>query len=70
MQADRVSKRIAHVNLARSYRGGERQTELLVRGLLETEFVPIVVARAGGELAHRLADAGVEIRQDHPTDTL
>ncbi|MDH4316160.1 MAG: glycosyltransferase family 4 protein [Gammaproteobacteria bacterium] len=54
--------RIAHINLARSYRGGERQTELLAMGLAEMGLEQIVVARRGGQLAQRLKNANVELR--------
>jgi glycosyltransferase involved in cell wall biosynthesis len=54
--------RIAHLNLARGYRGGERQTELLIRGL-SRDIQQILVARRDGQLASRLADMpGVQIR--------
>lgn len=54
--------RIAHLNLARGYRGGERQTELLIRGL-SSDIQQILVARRDGQLASRLADMpGVQIR--------
>ena len=53
---------IAHVNLARGYRGGERQTELLVRGLASRNVRQSVVVRQGSPLAKRLADADVEVR--------
>ena len=52
---------IAHVNVARGYRGGERQTELLIRGLKSSGFRLVLVARRGAPLASRLAGA-VEIR--------
>lgn len=45
---------ICHVNLARGYRGGERQTELLVKGLAEHGIVQAVVLRAGAGLESRL----------------
>ncbi len=54
--------RIAHVNLARGYRGGERQTELLVRALCSRGVEQVLVAREGGVLAGRLADVDIEIR--------
>ncbi len=54
--------RIAHINLAKGYRGGERQAELLIRALGELGHQQILVARANCPLAERLADAGVEIR--------
>jgi glycosyltransferase involved in cell wall biosynthesis len=53
---------IAHVNVARGYRGGERQTELLIRALQGTALTQLLVARRGSPLADRLADAPVEIR--------
>jgi len=50
------------VNLARGFRGGERQTELLVRGLTRRGFRQRVVARRGGLLAARLGDIdGLEV---------
>ena len=52
---------IAHVNVARGYRGGERQTELLIRGLEDSGVEQVLVARRGAPLASRLADA-VEVR--------
>lgn len=46
---------LAHVNLARGYRGGERQTELLIRGLSEQGWRQRLVARAREPLASRCA---------------
>jgi glycosyltransferase involved in cell wall biosynthesis len=54
--------KIAHVNVARGYRGGERQTELLIRALQGTALTQVLVARLGAPLADRLADAAVEVR--------
>jgi glycosyltransferase involved in cell wall biosynthesis len=54
--------RVAHVNVARGFRGGERQTELLARGLDASAVSQVLVARRGGALAGRLRDAPVEIR--------
>ncbi|WP_423823430.1 glycosyltransferase family 4 protein [Salinisphaera sp. SPP-AMP-43] len=48
--------RIAHLNLARGYRGGERQTELLIRELARRGVAQRLVARRGQPLAARLAD--------------
>jgi glycosyltransferase involved in cell wall biosynthesis len=56
---------IAHVNVARGYRGGERQTELLIRALQGSGLAQVLVARRGGPLADRLADADVEVRRVH-----
>lgn len=54
---------LTHVNLARGYRGGERQTELLVRGLAGLGFRQRLVARRGGALAERVADVpGLDLR--------
>jgi glycosyltransferase involved in cell wall biosynthesis len=49
---------IAHVNLARGFRGGERQTELLVRALAAEGWRQRLVARRGEPLAARLAAVG------------
>lgn len=54
---------LTHLNLAPGFRGGERQTELLVRELSHRGWRQRVVARAGGELAPRLAGVpGLEVR--------
>lgn len=58
-----TSPLIAHINLARGFRGGERQTELLVRGLAAAGFAQRLVARAGEPLIGRLAELqGLELR--------
>lgn len=49
---------IAHINLARGFRGGERQTELLLRELATLGWRQRLVARRGEPLARRLAGAG------------
>lgn len=56
--------RICHVNLAGGYRGGERQTELLVRELSARHWQQRLVARSGGILARRCAGIeGLEISE-------
>jgi glycosyltransferase involved in cell wall biosynthesis len=55
--------KIVHVNTARGYRGGERQTELLIRGLASRGLQQALVTRRGAPLATRLRDVGVEIRE-------
>ena len=45
--------RIAHVNLSRGFRGGERQTELLIHGLADRGHRQKLVARRGETLAER-----------------
>ena len=57
-----MALRIAHINLAKGYRGGERQAELLIRALQELGQEQVLIARPGRPLADRLGDAGIEIR--------
>ena len=57
-----MTLRIAHINLAKGYRGGERQAELLIRALQELGQEQVLIARPGRPLAERLGDAGIEIR--------
>lgn len=54
--------RIAHINLAKGYRGGERQAELLIRSLIKLHQEQVLIARKDCPLADRLADTGIEIR--------
>ncbi|MDX1516095.1 MAG: glycosyltransferase family 4 protein [Woeseiaceae bacterium] len=50
------------MNLAKDYRGGERQTEYLVRELASRGWRQRLVARRGNELAERCADlAGTDV---------
>ena len=53
---------VAHVNVAHGYRGGERQTELLVHALAGSEFRQILVAKSGAPLIERMQQAPAEIR--------
>jgi glycosyltransferase involved in cell wall biosynthesis len=55
--------KIAHVNIAKGYRGGERQTELLIRGLQGHGFEQVLVARRGAPLADRLGDVEIDVRR-------
>jgi glycosyltransferase involved in cell wall biosynthesis len=56
--------RICHINLADGFRGGERQTELLVRELAARNWQQRLVVRSGGALAKRCRDiAGLQISQ-------
>lgn len=53
---------ICHVNLARGFRGGERQTELLIRELSEKGIQQTLLARHAQPLVSRLADtSGLKI---------
>lgn len=47
---------LGHLNLAHTFRGGERQTELLIRALAPHLPRQLAVVRAGRPLAERLAD--------------
>jgi glycosyltransferase involved in cell wall biosynthesis len=57
-----MTMRIAHINLAKGYRGGERQAELLIRALSGLGPEQVLIARPNCPLAERLGDAGVEVR--------
>lgn len=54
---------IIHVNVSRGYRGGERQTELLIRGLAGRQVRQALVARRGEPLVQRLADLRLDVRE-------
>lgn len=54
---------IAHVNTARGFRGGERQTELLIRGLASRGVRQALIARRNSVLAQRVRGLGVETRE-------
>ena len=54
--------RIAHLNVAPCFRGGQRQTELLIRELNSADVQQILVARQGGLLAKRVKDVNIDIR--------
>ena len=58
-----MTSKIVHVNTARGFRGGERQTELLINGLASRNVPQALVARRGGVLAERMLSLGVEVRQ-------
>jgi glycosyltransferase involved in cell wall biosynthesis len=51
-----VSGPLTHLNLSRGYRGGERQTELLIRGLAALGWTQHLVARRGEALAASCRD--------------
>ena len=51
-----VNGRLTHLNLSRGFRGGERQTELLIRGLAALGWTQHLVARRGEALAARCRD--------------
>lgn len=55
--------KIVHVNTARGFRGGERQTELLIRGLASCNVEQALVARRGGPLAARVRSLEIEVRE-------
>lgn len=54
---------LCHINLAHTFRGGERQTELLIRGLASYLPAQRAIVRADRPLAARLQDVpGVDVR--------
>jgi glycosyltransferase involved in cell wall biosynthesis len=55
--------KIVHVNTARGFRGGERQTELLITGLKSCNVQQALIARRGGPLAARVRRLDVEVRE-------
>jgi glycosyltransferase involved in cell wall biosynthesis len=55
--------KIVHVNTARGYRGGERQTELLIRGLASRGVRQALVARRGAALAARVRHLDIDVRE-------
>ena len=59
--------RITHVNLARGFRGGERQTINLMEGLANAGVEQTLVCRNGAELKRRVAHLDVKVREvAHP----
>lgn len=54
---------VCHVNVARGYRGGERQTELLIRELAKRGVPQALVCRKAQPLSRRLLDIDVEVRE-------
>jgi glycosyltransferase involved in cell wall biosynthesis len=54
--------RVAHVNVAKGYRGGERQTELLIRALVSDSVEQVLVARHGAPLVTRFGGLPIEVR--------
>jgi glycosyltransferase involved in cell wall biosynthesis len=60
-------QRICHINLADGFRGGERQTELLVKELAARSWKQRLVVRTGGALVKRCRDVtGLEIAEVVP----
>jgi glycosyltransferase involved in cell wall biosynthesis len=51
--------KIAHVNFASGFRGGERQTLNLIGGLSKSGFEQILVCRRGSELQRRATQSGI-----------
>jgi glycosyltransferase involved in cell wall biosynthesis len=59
--------RIAHVNFARGFRGGERQTFNLIEGLAAQGVSQVLICRNKSGLAQRVAAIGVPVREAaHP----
>lgn len=57
---------ICHINLSKGYRGGERQTELLVRQLSSRGLEQQLIARSGEPLAERIRGLpGLKVIEAH-----
>ena len=54
---------IAHINTSRGFRGGERQTELLIEGLHCAGYKQILIARKNRQLAKRIKNTSIEVRE-------
>ena len=62
MPNDPQTRRIAHANFAKGFRGGERQTQLLIEALAKTGRAQLLLVRKGSELGMRCRGiAGLEI---------
>ncbi len=62
MPNDPLTRRIAHANFAKGFRGGERQTQLLIEALSKTGRKQLLLVRKGSELGIRCRGiAGLEI---------
>jgi len=58
--------RVAHIDLGRGFRGGQRQAELLIRGLAAEGWAQKLVTRRGEPLAERCSGtAGLEVTAVH-----
>ena len=55
--------RIAHVNVGRGYRGGQRQTEILIRELASADVQQVLVARRREPLAQRVKGENLEVKE-------
>ncbi|MFI4940876.1 MAG: glycosyltransferase family 4 protein [Burkholderiales bacterium] len=59
--------RVTHVNFARGFRGGERQTLNLIEGLAEFGVGQTLICRSDSELKRRVAGSGVAVMEvSHP----
>jgi glycosyltransferase involved in cell wall biosynthesis len=62
-----MTRPLCHISLASSYRGGERQAEVLVRELAKRDWPQRLVVRRGNPLAERCRDIpGLEIVEVAP----
>ncbi len=55
--------RVVHINFAKGWRGGERQTLLLMQGLRAQGVESALAARKGEPLAQRAREAGFEVSE-------
>jgi glycosyltransferase involved in cell wall biosynthesis len=62
-----IGMRVTHVNFARGFRGGERQTLNLIEGLAELGISQTLICRDGSELKRRVTALGLKaIEVAHP----
>ncbi|KPK58774.1 MAG: hypothetical protein AMJ59_13860 [Gammaproteobacteria bacterium SG8_31] len=62
---------VCHINLARGYRGGERQTELLIRALADKGWKQRLVARRSEPLAERICGVdGLTVVESSPASAV
>jgi len=60
---------LTHINLSRGYRGGERQTELLIKELTRYSIDQTLVARKNEMLASRVRNLGIRVIETHGLHT-
>jgi glycosyltransferase involved in cell wall biosynthesis len=53
--------KLTHINLSRGYRGGERQTELLIKELTQYSIDQTLIARKNEMLASRVSELGINV---------
>ena len=68
-----MPKSLLHVNFAKGFRGGERQTLLLIQELSKKGYIQTLLTRSHAELAKRVAALKlphvviIEVKKHHHT---